>query len=257
MQTIYHLNLNAAQLEGAKTVILPGDPARVEKIAQTAPFTNGRLLAQKREYTSWLTYLENTPVVVMSTGIGGPSLGIAVEELAMLGIKTMVRVGTCGAIQAHIHPGEVIITSGAVRLEGTSTHYAPIEYPAVAHHEVVTSLIEGAKQAKVAYHVGITCSSDSFYPGQERYDSYTKYVPKRFQGSTEEWRQLHVLNYEMEAATLLTLCSAMGLRAGCVCGAVVNRTRSEAVAAETLLAGEKNSVQTVVQGVAHLLRAER
>lgn len=257
MSNVYHINLSASQIEGAKTVIVPGDPARVERVAQTPPFSNGRFLTQKREYCSWLAYVDEVPVLITSTGIGGPSLGIAVEELAMLGVKTLVRVGTCGAIQTNIHVGEAIITSGAVRMEGTSSHYAPIEYPAVAHYEVVHALIEGAKQAKVSYHVGVTCSSDSFYPGQERYDSYTKYVPRRFQGMTEEWRQLHVLNYEMEAATLLTLASTMGLRAGCVCGTIVNRSRSEAISAEALSAGETAGVNVAVLGVANLIRQER
>ncbi len=257
MHTSYHINLSAAEIEGATIAILPGDPARVETIAQTAPFTNARLLTQKREYCSWLAYMEGVPVLITSTGIGGPSLGIAVEELAMLGVKTMARVGTCGAIQGNIHVGDAIITSGAVRMEGASSHYAPIEYPAVAQHEVVQALIAGAKQAELTYHVGITCSTDTFYPGQERYDSYTKYVPRRFQGITEEWRRLHVLNYEMEAATLLTLASVMGLRAGCVCGVIVNRSRSEAISAEALRAGESAGVQCVTLGIANLIRQER
>lgn len=257
MQTVYHLNLNASQIEGAKIAIMPGDPARVETIAQTPPFTNPRFLGQKREYCAWLAYMEETPVLVVSTGIGGPSLGIAVEELAMLGVRTMIRVGTCGAIQSDVHVGDALITSGAVRMEGTSSHYAPIEYPAVAHHEVVQALIAGAKQANIRYQVGITCSSDTFYPGQERYDSYTKYVPRRFQGITEEWRQLHVLNYEMEAATLLTLASVMGIRAGCVCGAIVNRTRSEMISAEALKAGELAGTRTAALGVERLIREDK
>ena len=107
--------------------------------------------------------------------------------------------------------------------------------------------------AGIGYRVGISCSTDTFYPGQERYDSFSGYVPRRFQGITEEWRQLHVLNYEMEAATLLTMTSALGLRGGCVAGVVVNRARSETVTREALEAGERNGVVVGVRGIAAFL----
>jgi uridine phosphorylase len=207
---------------------------------------------EKREYNTWITYLNDKPILVSSTGIGAPSLAIAVEEFATLGVKTFLRVGTSGAIQPQIHVGDVVITTGGVRMEGASSHYAPIEYPAVAHHEVLLALLESAKQSNVTYHVGVTCSSDTFYPGQERYDSYTKYVPRRFQGITEEWRQLHVLNYEMEAATLLVLGSVMGLRAGCVCGVVVNRTRSEQINPELVATAEEHAIRVALGAVARL-----
>jgi uridine phosphorylase len=151
--------------------------------------------------------------------------------------------------------GDVIVSSGAVRLDGASTHYAPIEYPAVAHHEVVAALLEAARGAGVTARAGITCTCDTFYPGQERHDSFTGYVPRRFQGITEEWRRLGVLNYEMEAATLLTLASTMGLRAGCAAGVVVNRTRSEHVTADDLAAGERHAVVVAVGAAVRLAKA--
>ena len=107
---------------------------------------------------------------------------------------------------------------GAVRLDGASTHYAPIEYPAVAHPDVVQAAAAAAASLGVPFRTGVSASSDTFYPGQERYDSFSGYVPRRFQGITEEWRRLHVLNYEMESSTVLTLTAAMGLRGGCVAG---------------------------------------
>lgn len=250
---VYHLNLSEDGIEAALFALLPGDPGRVETIAKTPPFQKGRELAYKREYRTWLGYIYKTPVLVTSTGIGGPSTSIAIDELAQLGVRTFLRVGTTGTIAPHINIGDVIITTGAVRLDGASAHYAPIEYPAVAHHEVVQALIQAAKQLKIPYHVGITCSSDTFYPGQERQDSYSHYIPRRFQGITEEWRKLHVLNYEMEAATVLTLTSALGLRGGCVTG-VIDRARSEHITKANLKLGERSAVKVAVKAMEILIQ---
>jgi len=235
---------------------LPGDPFRVSKIAEKIRNLFGgdiEELAWKREFKTILCSINKKSVLVTSTGIGGPSTSIAIEELAMLGVKTFIRVGTTGAIQKEIRPGDVIITTGSVRLDGASTHYAPIEYPAVANYEIIDSLIKAAKKSKVKFHVGITASSDTFYPGQERYDSFTGYVPKNFQGSMKEWQRLHVLNYEMESSTLLTLCSAMGLRGGCVCGVVVNRTAKEELTEKAIKVAEDNAIKIAVASLEYLL----
>jgi len=252
---VYHLNLYNNQINNATVALLPGDPFRVPEIAKAIKKQYGcevKELAWKREYRTFLCYVDKRPILVTSTGIGGPSTSIAIEELAMLGVKTFVRVGTTGAIQKDIRPGDVIITTGSVRLDGASTHYAPIEYPAVAHHEIINALIKGARDAGIRYHVGITASSDTFYPGQERYDSFTKYVIRRFQGTMKEWQKLNVLNYEMESSTVLTLCSAMGLRGGCVSGVVVNRVNREGISKRDLEAGEKNAIKTVVRALKYL-----
>ena len=251
-RTVYHLNIDSGQIEGATVALLPGDPGRVQALALTPPFERGRELANKREYRTWIAYMGGVPVLVTSTGIGGPSASIAIDELAQLGVRTFLRVGTTGAIQADIELGTVVITTGAVRLDGASTHYAPIEYPAVAHPDVVQAAIAAARELGVPYRTGVSASCDTFYPGQERYDSYSKYVPRRFQGATEEWRRLHVLNYEMESSTVLTLTSAMGLRGGCVAGVVVNRERSETVTKAGLDLGESNAVRVAVAAVAIL-----
>lgn len=254
---VYHLALDSSMVAGATIALLPGDPGRVPHIAQTAPLTDARELAFKREYRTWVASCDGTPVLVTSTGIGGPSASIALDELAQLGVTTFIRVGTTGAIQPDIDVGSVIVTTGAVRLDGASTQYAPVEYPAVAHHALVSALIEAARELEVPYRAGISCTTDTFYPGQERYDSYSGYVPRRLQGATEEWRRLHVLNYEMEAATVLTLASAMGLRGGCAAGVVVNRARSEHVSATDLERGEKNGVLVAARAVAILLKRDR
>jgi uridine phosphorylase len=252
-RSVYHLDLNDTTIEGARVALLPGDPGRVSEIAATAPIERAREIAYKREYRSWLGYVGKTPVLVTSTGIGGPSASIAIDELAQLGVRTFLRVGTTGAIQADVNVGDVVVTTGAVRLDGASTHYAPIEYPAVADHDVVGALLRAARELAIPARSGVTCSCDTFYPGQERYDSFTGYVPLRFQGITEQWRQLHVLNYEMEAATLLTLTSAMGLRGGCAAGVIVNRTRSEAITKADLELGEGNAVKVAARAVQYLL----
>lgn len=251
MEKVYHLDLDSASVGGATHALLPGDPARVEKIAGAFD-AQAREVAQRREFRTFLGRLEGRPILVTSTGIGGPSTSIAVEELARLGVKTFLRVGTTGAIQPDIEIGDVIVTSGSVRLDGASTHYAPIEYPAVAHHELVRALAEAAEQLGCPYHVGVTASSATFYPGEERHDSFSGYVLRRFQGATDEWRRLHVLNYEMESATLLTMCSAMNLRGGCVTG-VVNRVGGEAIGEAELAGGEDSAIRVAVAGLRRLL----
>lgn len=256
-KSVYHLDLNDTMIEGARIALLPGDPGRVADIAATPPIQNAREIACKREYRTALGYVAGVPVLVTSTGIGGPSASIAIDELAQLGVRTFLRVGTTGAIQEHVNVGDVVITTGAVRLDGASTHYAPIEYPAVADHDVVSALLGAAAELGIPARPGITASCDTFYPGQERYDSFTGYVPLRFQGITEQWRRLHVLNYEMEAATLLTLTSAMGLRGGCAAGVVVNRTRSESITKADLELGERNAVRVAVLAAARLVEHER
>lgn len=248
---VFHLGLTPDRLAGATLAILPGDPGRVGRISslldEPAP------LASHREFTSHLGFLDGVPLVVCSTGIGGPSTSIAVEELGQLGVRTFIRVGTTGAIQPHIEIGSLIVTTGAVRLDGASQHFAPLAYPAVADFEVTTALVAAARAAGQEPHVGITASSDTFYPGQERYDTVSGYVPRSLQGSREEWQALQVLNYEMEAATLFTMCAANGWRAGCIAGVLVNRTRQE-IPDESIVAGvETGAIAAVVAGARRLL----
>ncbi|MCS7197544.1 MAG: uridine phosphorylase [Candidatus Bipolaricaulota bacterium] len=244
MPRLYHLGLSEREIAGAQIALLPGDPARVEKIARMAE--RGRFVASHREFCTWLGHIKDRPVVITSTGIGGPSTAIAVEELAQLGVRIFLRVGTTGALQHHINMGDVVITTGAVRLDGASAHYAPIEYPAVADYNLVWALVEAAQRLKIPYHVGVTCSSATFYPGQERSDSFSQYIIRDLRGTKSEWQRLGVLNYEMEAATLLTMCSTLGLRAGCVCG-VVDTPTQEQITPESLQRAEIHAIQVAVQ----------
>lgn len=249
---VFHLGLTNADLQGATLAIVPGDPERVKKIAVL--MDNPVALASHREFTSWRAELDGKPVIVCSTGIGGPSTSIAVEELAQLGIRTFLRVGTTGAIQPHINVGDVLVTTASVRLDGASLHFAPLEYPAVADFDCTTALVAAAHSAGAKTHVGVTASSDTFYPGQERYDTFSKRVERRFQGSMAEWQQMGVMNYEMESATLLTMCSSQGLRAGMVAGVIVNRTQQEIPDADKMKQTENHAVNIVVDAARRLLQ---
>ncbi len=250
MSDVFHLDLTAEMLQGAEIAIVPGDPARVEPIASA--MDRPEHLASNREFTSWLGWVDDHPIVACSTGIGGPSVSIAVEELAQLGVRTFLRLGTTGAIQPGLEPGDVIITTGAVRLDGASLHFAPMEFPAVSNFECATALVQATRAAGHTPHIGITASSDTFYPGQERYDTYSGKVTRRFRGSLDDWQALGVLNYEMEAATLFTMCSSLGLRAGCVAGVLVNRTETETPSEETAKRIESTTIAVAVDAVRRL-----
>lgn len=248
---VFHLGLVKADLQGATLAIVPGDPERVKKIAEL--MDNPRQLASHREFSSWIAFIEGKPVIVCSTGIGGPSTSIAVEELAQLGVRTFLRVGTTGAIQPHINVGDVLVTTASVRLDGASLHFAPLEFPAVADFTCTTALADAARRAGATTHIGITASSDTFYPGQERYDTFSGRVVKAFRGSMEEWQSMGVLNYEMESATLLTMCASQGLRAGMIAGVIVNRTQKEIPDSATMKQTESQAVKIVVEAAKALL----
>ena len=244
-EVMYHTQLSREMLMGADTALLPGDPGRVRSLAEAMGPTVD--LTSHREYTSCLTQVQNRPVLVCSTGMGGPSTAICLEELARLGIKRVIRVGTTGSIQEGLELGDVVIIKAAVRLEGTSAHYAPLEFPAVADFELTQLLAYAALVESVPHQVGICCSSDTFWPGQDRYDSFTGYVLRRFQGSMKEWQQLGVTNYEMETATVFVTAQALGLQAASLCGVVAKRTESESIASPEIYRLAENRFQTIVR----------
>jgi uridine phosphorylase len=251
MYRAYHLGLSSNAIWGVSLALLPGAPERAETLAEA--FGKPKILAFHREFKSVLAESKEGKVLVVSTGIGGPSLSIAVEELARLGVRWFIRVGTCGALQEDIALGDLVISEGAVRLDGASLHYAPLEYPAVADWETVRILKEACEEARVRYHIGVTCSSATFYPGQERYDTFSGYVPRSLQGSLKEWQTLRVLNYEMEVATLFVVARTFGLRAGAVCGVLVNRTKKEEVEEGVVERVEKNLAQVSALAVRRIL----
>ncbi len=214
----YHIEV--APGEVSRYVLLPGDPARADRIART--WDEYRLVARHREYTTYTGIYKGVDISVTSTGIGGPSAAIAVEELLRVGADTFIRVGTTGALQPGIGLGDLIITTGAVRLDGTSKQYVMAEYPAAADYEVVLALIEAAESLGARYWLGITASTDSFYLGQGRpgYRDYMQSWAKTIVGDLQAAR---VLNFEMESATIFTMANIYGARAGTICAVIANR----------------------------------
>ena len=202
-EVLYHVGLSVEMLQGAKYALVPGDPGRVEGLAKAVD-PDAVYLACHREFTSWLARVNGEPVLVISSGMGGPCITFIVEELGRLGVTTFIRVGTTGSLQEDLNLGDVVISKACVRMDG--------------------------KELKVPFGLGIRVTTDSFWPGQERYDSLNGYEVRRLQGTLKEWQALGCTNFEMEAATLFTLCSVHGLRAGAICGVVAKRTDSEAVA---------------------------
>ncbi|MDR1640304.1 MAG: nucleoside phosphorylase, partial [Clostridiales bacterium] len=156
---MYHVGFDSTQ--GAKYALLPGDPGRVEKIA--SHFDNPRFYCQNREYTTWLGEVGGQTVMAISTGMGGPSTAIAVEELYQVGIRTFIRIGTCGGMALPVMGGDLVIANAAIRMDGTTKEYVPVEFPAVSNLEVTWALVEAAKKSGLNWHAGIVQCKDSFY----------------------------------------------------------------------------------------------
>lgn len=238
----YHIEVTSGDV--ADSVLLPGDPGRVEKVVEE--WDESEVVAEHREYRTATGSYEETPITVTSTGIGSPSTAIAVEELARVGADTFIRVGSTGAIQEETDIGDLIITSGAVRQEGTSHEYIREDYPAVADHAVVAALAAAAEELGYDYHVGLTASTDSFYAGQSR-EGFEGFRGRDSEEKIEELRRANVLNFEMEASALLTLANIYGLRAGAVCTVYADRTTGE-----FRVGGERRAAKTATLAVAKL-----
>ena len=218
----YHIRLSEKDV--GRVALLPGDPGRVPKIAER--LSNPKRLGSNREYTAYGGKAGGEKVVVISTGIGGPATAIAVEELARLGVRVMIRVGTCGAIQPSIRVGSLIIADAAVRMDGTSLQYVHAGYPAAATPEVVMALSDAAASLKKVSAVGVAASTDSFYVGQGR-RGFGGYVSPRYAKVVEEMKSARVLCFEMESATIFTLGRIFGIKTGAVFAAVGNRITND------------------------------
>lgn len=218
----YHIR--CADGDVAPYVLLPGDPARVDVIA--GEWTEARFVANNREHRTFTGKIQDVPVTCCSTGMGGGSTSIALEELAALGADTFIRVGSCGAINENVNCGDLIICSGAMRQDGTSPDYVDMSYPAVAHYEVISALIESCERHSVSYHVGITCTTASFYCGQAR-PGFNGYAQSSFENKIADLAHARVLDFEMEAATVFTLSGIYGLRAGAVLAVVAHRMKEQ------------------------------
>jgi len=242
----YHLAVRAADV--ADTVLLPGDPERIEKI--TDLWDESELMAEHREYRTATGEYDEVPISTTSTGIGSPSAAIAVEELARVGCETFVRVGSCGALQPEMDVGDLVITSSAVRQEGTSGEYVREEYPAAADDRVVAALVAAAEQLDYDYHVGVSASTDSFYAGQGR-PGFEGFAAAGSDEIVENMAEAGVLNFEMEASAILTLANLYGLRAGAVCTVYADRTGGE-----FRTTGESRAAETASLATALLARMD-
>lgn len=253
IKNVFHLGLNSKDIQNATLAILPGDPKRVKKIALL--LNSPKYISSCREFTTWSAILNQQTIIICSTGIGGSSTSIVVEELSQLGIHTFLRVGTAGAIQNYIQIGDMLIITAAVRCDGASQHFAPIEFPAVADLSCSTALIKAGKKIGANLHHGITVSTDTFYPGQERKDTYSKHIIKKLQGSLIEWKNMNIMSYEMESATLLTMCATQKkLRAGVITGVIINRMCPQEIPKKTLIENiEHTAIKIVIEGARLLL----
>ena len=220
----YHTRLKPGYIP--PYVLVPGDPKRVVKIAQLWDKTEE--VADYRQYVTYKGDYKGAKLAATSSGMGSPGLATVVDELLRIGIHTFIRVGTCGSLQPDMYIGDLVITTGAVRLDGASKDYVIPEYPAVAHYEVVEALIAAAKIHKVKYHVGITASTDTFSVGQGR-PGFNNYLPSHKANLFEDMQAAGVKNFEMEAGCLLTMGSLFNVRAGAICVVVVDRIRDKLV----------------------------
>jgi uridine phosphorylase len=214
----YHIKCEKGDL--AEYLLVPGDPERVPKIASY--WDSAKEVSCHREFRSFTGKYKGVPISALSSGIGPACMSIVVNEALRIGVHTFIRVGSTGAIQEDINCGDVIISSAAVRLDYTSNCYIMPEYPAVAHYEVLLALIEAAESLGISnYHVGVTATTADFYAGQSR-PTIKDYSP-HMEDLLSTLQKAHVLNFEMETATLFTLANLYGLRAGSICAVYANR----------------------------------
>ena len=238
----YHLQVGNGDV--GKYVILPGDPKRCALIARY--FDNPRLIADSREFVTYTGTLDGELVSVTSTGIGGPSAAIAMEELVMSGADTFVRVGTCGGMDTEVKSGELVIANGAIRMEGTSREYAPIEFPAVADFQVTSALVSAAKSLEKPHHVGVVQCKDSFY-GQ--HSPETKPVSYELLNKWKAWVELGCKASEMESAALFVVASALKVRAGSVFLVIANQERARLGLDNPVIHDTDGAIRTAIEAI--------
>ena len=249
-QKPYHIGfINEA---GARYAILPGDPGRVEKIV--SHLEHPRFVSQNREYTTWVGELEGEPVLVMSTGMGGPSAAIGVEELHQVGVHTVLRIGTCGGMALPVKGGDLVVATGAIRMEGTSKEYVPIEFPAVSNLDVTNALVNSAKELGHPYHAGVVQCKDSFY-GQ--------HSPERMPAGYEllnkwdAWLKAGALASEMESSAVFIVSQILGMRAGCVLNVLWNQERAKNGMEDIETHDMTAAIQVSIEAIRKLIREER
>lgn len=251
-EKLYHINLSKSDIQGAKYAILPGDPDRVPKIA--AFFDNPQKIGQKREYNSYLGDINGEKVLCVSTGIGGPSAAICIEELYQLGVTNFIRVGTSGGMQMKVKAGDIIVVNGAIRMEGTSKEYLPIEFPAVPDLDITCALRDAAKKLGYEYHVGVVQCKDSFY-GQHA--PHRMPVSYELENKWQAWIRGGCLASEMESAALFTVCASLGAKAGAVMLCVWNQERAKAGLDRDEEHDTEKAIKTAIEAIKILIDEEK
>lgn len=246
----YHIGLNVGDV--GEYVILPGDPKRCAKIAEY--FDDATLVADRREYTTYTGFLNGVKVSVTSTGIGGPSASIALEELVNVGAKTFIRVGTCGGIQTEVKGGDIVVATGAIRMEGTTKEYAPIEFPAVANLDVVNAIVQASEKLGHEYHTGVVQCKDSFY-GQHSPEK----MPVNYEliNKWEAWKKMGCLASEMESAALFIVGSFLRVKVGSVFLVVANQEREKLGLENPVVHDTDVAIKTAVEALKILIEKDK
>ena len=246
----YHLQIRPGDV--GRYVILPGDPKRCEKIAKH--FEDAKLIADSREFVTYTGYLDGEKVSVTSTGIGGPSASIAMEELVLCGADTFIRVGTCGGIELDVKGGDIVVATGAVRMEGTSREYAPIEYPAVADLDVANALVAACKDLGYPYHTGVVQCKDAFY-GQHEPERMP--VSYELLNKWEAWKRMGCLASEMESAALFIVAGKLRVRAGSCFLVVANQEREKLGLENPVIHDTDMAIRVAVEAIRKMIREDQ
>lgn len=255
----YHIGFSRRDLGESPPLmaLLCGDPERSRQIAEQTPgVALLKTLSLQRGLNSYLVRLSNDrPLLIATSGMGAPSLSIVVNELYQVGIRQMIRVGTCGAIADNVTTGSMVISRAALCRQGAAEDIAPLEYPAAADPFLTVALVEAARTIGLSWHLGITASVDTFYEGQERSQSSANpYLLRRLQGITEEYRRLNIVNYEMEAGTLFKMAGVYGFAAACICAVLADRSHSEKVEVEKKEQAVQGAIQVALHTALHCSR---
>ena len=240
--TQYHIGLKEGDI--GEYVILPGDPKRCEKIAKF--FDEPKLIADRREFVTYTGFLNGIKVSVTSTGIGGPSASIALEELVKVGGKYFIRVGTCGGMQPEVKSGDLIIATGAIRMEGTSKEYAPIEFPAVADFDIITALKQSAEKLNLPHHLGVVQCKDAFY-GQHNPELMP--VNYELENKWQAWLKMGTLASEMESAALFIAGSYLKVKVGSIFLVVANQEREKLGLDNPVVHDTESAIKAAVEAI--------
>ncbi|WP_019227697.1 uridine phosphorylase [Sedimentibacter sp. B4] len=246
----YHINMKQGDV--GRYVILPGDPKRCVKIAEH--FDNPVLVADHREFVTYTGFIDGVKVSVTSTGIGGPSASIALEELANIGADTFIRVGTSGGMDINVMGGDLVIASGAIRMEGTGREYAPMEFPAVANYDVLNALVKASKDLGKKYHVGIVQCKDAYY-GQ--HEPETKPVAYELINKWNAWLKLGALASEMESAALFIVGAYRRVRVGAILNVVANQERRKLGLDDPMEHDTEAAIVTAIEAIRNLIKEDK